>query len=78
LGDTPPQLPAPAQSCADADYRQGARDRIGVSGIKGKDGPKAISTTTRETLANRTNPRENGPVIAGLDWSDGRQAARFL
>jgi hypothetical protein len=33
---------------------------------------------SKETLANRTNPRENGPVIAGLDWSDGRQAARFL
>jgi len=32
----------------------------------------------RETLENRTNPRENGPVIAGLDRSDGRQAARFL
>jgi hypothetical protein len=41
--------------------------------------PKSFNSLgTRETLANRTNPRENGPVIAGLDWSDGRQAARFL
>jgi hypothetical protein len=32
----------------------------------------------RETLGNPANSRDNGPVIAGQDWVDGRQAARPL
>jgi hypothetical protein len=32
----------------------------------------------RETLENQASLRENGPVIAGQDWIDGRQAARLL
>ena len=33
---------------------------------------------TRETLENQASLRENGPVITGQDWIDGRQAARLL
>ncbi len=31
----------------------------------------------RETLENPASLRENGVVIAGQDWVDGRQAARI-
>jgi hypothetical protein len=34
--------------------------------------------SSRETLENQASFRENGPVIAGQDWIDGRQAARLL
>lgn len=33
---------------------------------------------TRETLENQAGSRENGGVIAGQDWINGRQAARLL
>ena len=33
---------------------------------------------TRETLGNPGDPRDNGLVITGQDWIDGRQAARLL
>ena len=32
----------------------------------------------REALENRADLRDNGLVIAGQDWVDGRQAARLL
>jgi len=32
----------------------------------------------KETLENSVRLRVNGVVIAGQDWGDGRQAARFL
>jgi hypothetical protein len=32
----------------------------------------------RETLDNRPRPSENGVLIGGEDWGDGRQAARLL
>jgi hypothetical protein len=32
----------------------------------------------RETLENQASLRENGPVITGQDWIDGRQAAQLL
>jgi hypothetical protein len=32
----------------------------------------------RETLENQRHSRDNGPVIAGQDWVDGRQTARLL
>ena len=44
-------------------------------------GPEAGSSehaALRETLENQRFLRDNGPVIAGQDWGDGRQAARFL
>jgi len=41
-----------------------------------KDGK--ILRRARETLENQRLSRDNGPVIAGQDWGDGRQAARFL
>jgi hypothetical protein len=31
--------------------------------------------TTKETLENPAHLRENRPVIAGMDWVDGKQAA---
>ena len=65
MGATAPQLAAPAQGCADADYRQGARDRIGVSGIKGKDGTKAISTTISSGAVKNTIARCFGSAQYG-------------
>ena len=32
----------------------------------------------RETLENPGHSRDNGPVIAGQDWVDGRQTTRLL
>ena len=32
----------------------------------------------KETLENQRHSRDNGPVIAGQDWVDGRQTARLL
>jgi hypothetical protein len=32
---------------------------------------------SKETLENPARLRENKPVIAGQDWGNGRQAARF-
>ena len=38
---------------------------------------QAACINVRETLENPASLRENGAVIAGQDWGDGRQAARF-
>ena len=34
--------------------------------------------SSKETLGNPVDPRDNGAVIAGQDWVDGWQAARLL
>jgi len=33
------------------------------------------SEASRETLENPAHLRENRPVMAGMDWVDGKQAA---
>jgi len=33
--------------------------------------------SAKETLENPGHPRDNSPVITGMDWVDGRQAAWF-
>jgi hypothetical protein len=38
----------------------------------------AFANTPKETLENQRHSRDNGPVIAGQDWVDGRQTARLL
>ena len=38
----------------------------------------ALILGIKETLENQASLRENGPVITGQDWIDGRQAARLL
>ncbi len=35
-------------------------------------------TRPRETLENQAHLRDNGPVMAGQGWVDGRQATRLL
>lgn len=37
-----------------------------------------ISWCTKETLENEASPSENGVVITGQDWIDGRKAAWLL
>ena len=51
-------------------------DRLAF-GLVPQLGAKGI-ISARETLENQASFRENGPVIAGQDWIDGRQAARLL
>jgi hypothetical protein len=38
----------------------------------------SLRLPARETLENPGHLRDNGVVVAGQDWGDGRQAARFL
>jgi hypothetical protein len=37
-----------------------------------------VTYLAKETLENPGHLRDNGVVVAGQDWGDGRQAARFL
>ena len=57
--------------------RCGLTDEIEIDQQRGaalvQSFPKA-----RETLENQRHSRDNGPVIAGQDWVDGRQAARTV
>jgi hypothetical protein len=55
------------------------RRRPPTQGVgKRPENPAQISEGPRETLENPARLRENGAVIAGQDWVDGRQAARLL
>jgi hypothetical protein len=42
------------------------------------DAPRSVTILPRETLENPGISRDNGPVIAGQDRGDGRQAAWLL
>ena len=60
-------------------------NREGAPQVELVDGEKLVEMfqrvelgVTKETLENQGQSRENGPVMAGRDWSDERQAAWLL
>jgi hypothetical protein len=60
---------------ADPSYR----DRLRESVAQTRRNPlwEPMQIILRETLENPGNPRDNCPVITGMDWVHGQQAARI-